>query len=498
MVLLTITSVANIGFALLLLALIIWFFAQATIKKILTGKSGADTPASGTVKLIDGKKVISLSQGFDMNLQGVANKVINNDFAPKTFAIKPTDFKGFQPIPKMMVKEGETVKAGDKLFFDRKMEGVFITAPVSGTVKEIRRGAKRRITEVIIDADATTAFKKFNADKNASKEDILNNLVESGAFAAFTARPFGYPAMPTQEPRAIFISAFDTAPLAADNDFILENLSSTDFQTGLDVIAKLTKKVHLNVRIGSSKVFTEAKNVQVNYFEGQDPAGRVGIQIHHIDAIKSGETVWTIRPTDVVTIGRLFNEGIYDPQEVVAVAGTPLEKTFYVKTRKGASLETLVGNISEENRIISGNVLTGTQIANNGFLSSNDNLVTVLKEGNKEELFGWLIPQYLRPSISPSFPWAGNKSIAFDANTNMHGEKRAYVVTGQYEQVLPMDIFPVHLIKSILVQDFEQMEGLGIYELLEEDVALCEFVCTSKQPVQQILREGLDYIYSQG
>lgn len=498
MVLLTITSVANIGFALLLLALIIWFFAQGAIKKVLTGNPEANTPASGSIKIVDGKKVTTFSQGFDMNLQGVANKVINHSFAPITFSIKPTDFKGFQPIPKMMVKEGESVKAGDKLFFDRKMEGIFVTAPVSGTVKEIRRGAKRRITDVIIDADAKTEFKKFNTDKNASKEEILNNLVESGAFTAFTSRPFGYPAQPTQNPKAIFISAFDTAPLAADNDFILENFSTTDFQTGLDVISKLTKKVHLNCRTTSSKVFTQAKNVQVNYFEGMDPAGKVGIQIHHIDAIKAGEVVWTIRPIDVVTIGRLFNEGIYDPQEVVAVAGTPLEKTFYVKTRKGASLASLTGNISEENRILSGNVLTGTQITNNGFIGYYDNLVTVLKEGNKEELFGWLVPQYLRPSISPTFPWAGDKSIAFDANTNMHGEKRAFVVTGQYEQVLPMDVFPVHLMKSILVEDFEQMEGLGIYELLEEDVALCEFVCTSKQPVQQILRDGLDYIASQG
>ena len=498
MVLLTITSVANIAFALLLLALIIWFFAQATIKKILTDNPGAESPASGRLKIINGKKVITFSQGFDMNLQGVSNKVINHEFSPSTFAVKPTDFRGFQPIPKMMVKEGETVKAGDKLFFDRKMEGIFITAPVSGSIKEIRRGEKRKITDVIIEADTKTVFKKFNADKNASKEDIITNLVESGAFTAFTARPFGYPALPTQDPRAIFISAFDTAPLAADNDFILENFSSTDFQTGLDVISKLTKKVHLNVKTTSSKVFTEAKNVQVNYFEGQDPAGKVGIQIHHIDAIKAGEIVWTIRPIDVVTIGRLFNKGIYDPQEVIAFAGTPLDKTFYVKTRKGASLESLVGNLSDENRIISGNVLTGTQVANDGFIGSYDNLVTVLKEGNKEELFGWLVPQYLRPSISPTFPWVGNKSISFDANTNMHGEKRAFVVTGQYEQVLPMDIFPVHLMKSILVNDFEQMEGLGIYELLEEDVALCEFVCTSKQPVQQILREGLDYIASQG
>lgn len=492
-------SVANFAFAFLLLALIIWFFASNAIKNLFAIDASFDKPSSGAIKVINGKKVTSFSQGFNINLEGKANKVINKAFAPKTFSLKPEDFRGMQPIPKMMVKEGEKVKAGDKIFYDRKMEGIFFTAPVSGTVSEIRRGDKRRITDVIIEADAKTEFKSFKANINDSKEDILNVLVESGAFTGFTARPFGYPALPTQTPKAIFISAFDSAPLAGDYNFIVENLSAIDFQKGLDVIAKLANKVHLNVNMNSSKTFTEAKNVQVNYFEGADPAGRVGIQIHHIDAIKAGETVWTINPTDVVTIGKLFNEGIYDPQQVVAIAGNPLEKTFYIKTPKGASLDGLVEGLSEkENRFISGNVLTGTRVRKNGFLNSNENVFTVVKEGNQEELFGWLIPQYLRPSISPTFPWSENKNIAFDANTNMHGEPRAFVVTGQYEQVLPMDIYPVHLLKSILVKDFEQMEGLGIYELLEEDLALCEFVCTSKQPVQQILREGLDYIHSQG
>ena len=499
MVLLTIISVANVGFALILTALIIWFLASRSLKKILLGSESNEAPISGSISNIDGKKVISLSQGFDINLEGKANKIINHSFAPKTFGIKPEDFTGFQPIPKMMVKEGETVKAGDKLFYDRKMEGTFITAPVSGTIKEIRRGTKRRIDAIVIDADAKTSFKKFDVNANGTREEVLNTIVESGCLASFISRPFGYPALPTQNPKAIFISAFDTAPLAADNDFIIENFSANDFQTGLDVINKLTKKVHLNVSVNSNKVFQEAKGVQVNYFEGQDPAGKVGIQIHHIDAIKAGEVVWTIRPTDVVTIGRLFNEGIYDPQEVIAVAGTPLEKTFYVKTRKGACIDGLVGDLSEkENRFVSGNALTGTSVRKNSFVGFSDNLITVLKEGTQEELFGWFMPHFARPSISGTFPWTGNKEVAFEADTNMHGEPRAFVVTGQYEQVLPMDIFPVHLLKSILVKDFEQMEGLGIYELLEEDLALCEFVCTSKQPVQQILREGLDYIYSQG
>lgn len=502
MVLLTISSIASWGVFFILLALIIWFFAEKTIKNFLFGNASAnlDKPASGSVKVVDGKKVTVLSKGFNISLQGKANKVINNSFNAKTYALKPTDFQGLKPIPKMMVKEGAKVKAGDKIFHDTGFEGVFFTAPVSGTVSEIKRGAKRSLAEVVITADDKIEYKAFKkaAVSSLTKEEVLEQMTESGAFSAITQRPFGLPATPNQTPRAIFISAFDTAPMAADLDFIIDNLSSADFQTGLDALNKLTETVHLNVKVSSNAKFKNAKGVQVNYFEGKDPAGRVGIQIHHIDPIKKGEVVWTIRPTDVVTIGKLFNEGIYDPKELVAIAGLGFEKTFYIKANKGASVSSLVSGIdSKEMRLISGNVLTGKQITLDSHIGSFDNLLCTVKEGTEPEMFGWLAPQYLRPSISPTFPWAGNEKIAFEANTNTHGEGRAFVITGQYEEVLPMDVFPVHLLKSILIEDFEQIEGLGIYEVIEEDLALCEFVCTSKQPVQAILRRGLDYIYSQ-
>lgn len=502
MILLTISTIVNYGILLFIVALIIWFFAEKTIKQMLLGKDAVNVnkPLSGKIKAIDGKKVVSFEQGHNINLEGQANKIIKADFKAKTFALKPEDFKGLQPIPKMLVKVGDRVKAGDKVFYDRKMEGIFFTAPVSGTIQEVKRGAQRRITEVIIAADEKIEYKNFKkaSISTLDREAIIEQLVESGAFTALTQRPFGLPAMPNQTPKAIFISAFDTAPLAADYDFIIDNLSTKDFQTGLDALSKLAPKVHLNVEIGSNTKFKNAKNVQVNYFEGEDPAGKVGVQIHHIDPIKKGEVVWTIRPTDVVTIGKLFNEGIYDPIECVAVAGTPFTDTYYIKTKKGAAIQSIVEGINtENNRIISGNVLTGKKIDADSHLGYFDNLLTCIKEGREHELFGWLVPQYLRPSISPTFPWADNKQVAFDANTNNHGEGRAFVVTGQYEEVLPMDIYPVHLLKAIMARDFEQMEGLGIYEVIEEDLALCEFVCTSKQPVQQILREGLDYIHSQ-
>ncbi len=502
MVLLTISSIASWGVLFILLALITWFFANKAIKQFLFGNefTNLDKPKDGSLKVVDGKNVTALSKGFNINLQGKANKVLNHNFKANTYAIKPKDFQGLKPIPKMMVKVGDKVKAGDKLFYDKGVEGVFFTAPVSGTVSEIKRGAKRSIAEVIITADETIEYKAFKKASVASlsKEEVLEQMVESGAFSAITQRPFGLPATPNQSPRAIFISAFDTAPLAADYDYIIDNLSIQDFQTGLDALNKLTATVHLNITAESNAKFKNANGVQVNYFEGKDPAGRVGVQIHHIDPIKKGEVVWTIRPTDVVTIGKLFNEGIYDPKELVAIAGVPFEKTFYIKANKGASISSLVTGIdTEENRLISGNVLTGTQVEPNGHIGSFQNQLCAIKEGREYELFGWLVPQYLRPSISPSFPWSTNEKLAFEANTNSHGEDRAFVVTGQYEQVLPMDIYPVHLLKAIKANDFEQIEGLGIYELIEEDLALCEFVCTSKQNVQAQLREGLDYIYSQ-
>lgn len=449
------------------------------------------------------KDVIKLKKGFDIKLKGKTAKEINSSFVSSTFSVKPTDFHGLQPIPKMLVAEGDKVKAGDLLFHDRKIDNVFFTSPVSGVVKEIRRGDKRAITDVIIEADRKNEFREFTKlnVNSVSREEAIKHLIDSGAWIFLVERPFGVLANPEVKPKAIHISTFDTAPLAVDYNFLADHFDANDFQAGLDVLSKLTEKVHLNLNAKKTpnKLFTTAKGVQLNWFEGAHPAGNVGVQIHHIDPINKGETVWTLKPEDVVTIGKLFTKGIYEPTKYVALAGDPLVSTYYVKTSSGANVEGLLSNnLNKDNlRVVSGNVLTGKTISSNGYLSAHDNLLTVLEEGDFHELFGWILPQYARPSVSPTIPWSAIDFVQFEANTNTHGERRAFVVTGQYEDVLPMDVYPVHLLKSIIFNDFEQIEGLGIYELLEEDLALCEFVCTSKQPVQAILRDGLNYIQSQ-
>ncbi|MFT5071018.1 MAG: Na+-transporting NADH:ubiquinone oxidoreductase subunit A [Chitinophagales bacterium] len=465
-----------------------------SIKEMILGNESSQSQAK--------KKITKLRRGFDIKLNGKAKKSIST-YSSATYAIKPKDFYGLKPIPKMLVKEGAQVKAGDKIFYDKGFDGVFFTSPVSGEVLEIRRGAKRAITEIIIKADGKNDSVKFKAASPSSlgEEGVRTQLKESGAWTAFVERPFGVVANPSVRPTSIHISASDTAPLAVDYAFVLAQLNAKDLQTGIDALNELTDQVHLNLDAKSSKsnIVDHLKGAQVNAFIGAHPAGNVGVQIHHTNAISKGDVVWTIKVEDLATIGKLFNEGVYAPVKIVALAGSIVKNPQYIKTLAGVNLANLLdGQIEEDNsRVVSGNVLCGTQIAKDGFLGAHDNLVSVLEEGDHQEMFGWMIPQYARPSLSPTFPWKGMELATFDANTNTHGEGRAFVVTGQYEEVLPMDIHPQHLMKSIITNDFEGMEGLGIYELLEEDVALCEFACTSKQPLQNILREGLDYIRSQ-
>ena len=299
-------------------------------------------------------------------------------------------------------------------------------------------------------------------------------------------------------PKAIFISAFDSAPLACDSDFVLHGMEK-EFQTGLDIITKLTEgKTHLNIdgNANSSSVFTSAKNVQINNVSGVHPAGNVGVQIHHIDPINKGEVVWYMYPQDVIAIGRLFSEGKYDATRLIALAGSQVEKPRYYRSMQGASISSMTENNIKQgnNRFISGNVLTGTKISENGNLGFYHNEITVIPEGKEQNFLGWLLPGLNKYSLSRTFFSWLNPKKEFSISANMNGEERAYVVTGQYEKVLPMDIYPQQLIKAIMIGDIELMENLGIYEVAEEDFALCEFSCTSKIPVQEILRDGLDFV----
>ena len=448
------------------------------------------------------KKITKLSRGFDIKLKGKAKKSISI-YNSATYAIKPTDYKGLQPIPKMLLKEGAKVKAGEKIFYDKGFEGVFFTSPVSGKLIEIRRAEKRAIAEIVIQSDGKNSSVKFKAaaPKSLGESGVKSQLLESGAWTAFVERPFGVIANPTLRPNSIHISCSDTAPLAVDYRYVLDQLNQKNIQTGIDALNELSDKVYLNLdkQANKSSKVDQFEGVEINTFLGEHPAGNVGVQIHHTDAIAKGDVVLTIKIEDVATIGKLFNEGVYAPEKIVALTGSIVKNPHYVKTRQGANIAQLIeGQIQEDNsRVVSGNVLSGTQIAKDGFIGAYDNLISVIEEGNQQEMFGWILPQTARPSISPTFPWRMMELARFDANTNMRGEQRAFVVSGQYEEVLPMDVYPQHLMKAIIKNDFEEMEGLGIYELIEEDIAICEFACTSKQPLQGILREGLDYIRSQ-
>lgn len=449
---------------------------------------------------MDNNKVITLKKGFDIKIKGKAEKVLDTEFQSRTYSISPSDFRVMTPIPKLFVKEKDEVKAGDPIFFDKLRPEILYTSPVSGEVIEIRRGDKRAITDIIILSDQVIKFKEFKkANPNhLTREQILEQLLQSGCFPFIRQRPFAIIANPQDKPKAIFISGFDSSPLAPDLDFIVHGKGET-FQTGLDTLRKLTDgKVHLNLNASEkpSGVFANSKGVQINWFNGPHPAGSIGVQIHHIDPIKKGDIVWYIHPQDVLTIGKLFLEGKFDAERIVAVAGSEIKKPRYFRTYLGANIENMLKeNLHHDHvRVISGNVLTGKKIDLKGYIGFYDSLVTVIEEGDKYEFLGWLIPGYSKPSMSRTFlSWlVPNKE--YKVNTNSHGEERAYVMTGQYEKVVPMNIYPVHLIKSILYNDLDQIEGLGIYEVAEEDLALCEFVCTSKIEVQKILRAGLDLV----
>jgi Na+-transporting NADH:ubiquinone oxidoreductase subunit A len=447
----------------------------------------------------------NLKKGFDLNLDGsVVDKVVQVKY-PKTVAVQPTNFLGIAPIPKLEVEVGSKVKAGDSLFFDKSQPEVKYCAPVSGEVVAINRGAKRAIAEVVIALDENMEYKRFEVPslEEASREEILSFLAEAGMVPLIKRRPYNTVPSLQEIPRDIFISTFDSAPLSPNLGWIAEGQEAY-LQMGVDVLGKLTSgKVHLGLNgkdLLSSAPFLALQGVERAWFKGAHPAGNVGVQIHHVSPLGSNDVVWTLGVQELITIGKLFREGVYSSERTIALAGACVSHPKYIKTYLGACIADLTEGESHHShcRIISGNVLTGEQKEPQQFLNAFDSLVSVIEEGDYYEMFGWLLPLKPRPSISNTFPTKLIPGMTFAGDTNTHGEKRAFVVTGEYEKVLPMDIYVQQLMKAIMVENFEKMEGLGIYELVEEDVALCEFACTSKQPLQKILREGLNFMQAQG
>ena len=441
---------------------------------------------------------VKISKGSDIQIKGVADRVYANVPPSKFYALKPTDFHLL--IPKMVVKVGDRLKAGDVLFFDKSNDRIKFTSPVSGVVSDIVRGDKRKIVEVVVEADVSIQYKEFEKRDlpSLNRETIINDLLESGLWPFLRQRPFSTLANPDDHPKSIFISGFDSSPLAPDNDFIFHGDKDL-FQLGLDIVSQLSDgTTHLNLdgNSNSATVFRNAKGVQINHIYGPHPSGNVGVQIHHIDPINKGDVVWYLSPQDIITIARFFKDGKYDSSKIIALTGSKVKKPRYYRVIQGTSIQEIIkDNLAEgDKRFISGNVLTGTRIHKDGYLGFYDFQMSVIPEGNYSEFLGWLLPGFHKYSLSRTFfSWLGSKKeYALDSNT--HGEERAFVMTGQYESYFPMDIFPVQLIKSILIEDIELMEQLGIYEVDPEDFALCEFACTSKIPIQIIIRRGLDLI----
>ncbi len=449
-------------------------------------------------------KFIRLKKGFTINLAGKAAPKVVETEQPETFVIKPTDFYGTY-MPKPVVKEGDTVKAGTPLFHDKKHEQVLYTAPVSGEIVEIKRGEKRKLLEIKILADKKVEHASFNKYPvseiaNLPVAELKNQLLKSGVWPNLIQRPFGIVADPGVAPKAIHISAFDTHPLAPDYAVLFKGQDHF-FQVGVDILKRLTSgAVHVNTHSTSeiSTVFSQVKGVEVNKFSGPHPVGCVGVQIHHLDPINKGQVVWTISPAGVVQIGKLFLNGVYDASKLVAVVGSELKHPQYYKTYTGASVKKfLEGNLAQDHvRVISGNPLTGAAIGKDGHLGFFDQQISVLPEGDYAEFIGWITPGERKLSFHRaiglfSFLSPGKERVV---DTNTHGEPRAFVQTGIFEQVTPMDVLPTYLLKSILAEDIDEMEALGIYEVIEEDLALCEFVDVSKHKVQEILREGIELI----
>lgn len=441
--------------------------------------------------------LIKLRKGLDINLKGKAAAEVVAVKEPGFYALCPDDFTGV--TPKVVVKEQEYVMAGGPLFIDKNHPEVQFVSPVSGVVTSVERGARRKVLSITVEAAQEQDYEEFGKE-DVSKMDAVSvkaALLKSGMFAFIKQRPYDIVADPTVAPRAIFVSAFDTNPLAPDFELALKG-EEANFQTGLDALAKIAK-TYLSISVNQKAVaLTQAKNVTLTVFDGPHPAGNVGVQINNIAPINKGETVWTIDPQAVIFIGRLFNTGHVDLTRLVAVTGSEVKKPSYCKLKVGALLTNVfAGNVSTDKnlRYISGNVLTGKQITANGFLGAFHSQVTVIPEGDDvHEMLGWIMPRFDQFSTSHLyFSWLmGKKEYTLDARVK--GGERHMIMSNEYDRVLPMDIMPEYLIKAIIAGDIDRMEALGIYEVAPEDFALCEFVCSSKMELQRIVREGLDML----
>ena len=445
---------------------------------------------------------IKIRNGFNLNLNGEANKILSESERSKTFALKPTDF--FCLKPKLLVREGDKVKKGTPLFFSKDNPRIHFVSPVSGEILAISRGEKRKILEIVISVQNTSSdsvkFKTTNF-KNFSVEEIKDVLLRSGSWPFILQRPYGIIAQPEDKPSAIYISSYSTSPLDVDFDFVLKN-KKEDFQLGVSILSKLADNLYLTVDSNFPGFFENIKDASILRVKGPHPAGNIGVQIHNHKPISPGEKVWTVKPEDVSNIGSLFRNGEFCSNRTVAVVGPTVKNPQYFTSQIGSSISSILKKIevdkSKECRLINGDVYSGKKTDIDGYLSYSNNLLTIIPEGKSYRMFGWLpFKDNFIPSLSKtSFSRFLNKT-KLEVNTNLNGEERAMVVTGEMEKVFPMDIFPMQLVKACLNQDIERMEALGIYEVVPEDFGLIDFSSSSKIEAQEIIKKGIELIINE-
>ena len=441
---------------------------------------------------------IKLSKGLDIKIDGKAVEKTVKIQPSGVIEIKPDHFHGI--TPKVTVKEGEAIKAGTPLFYNKNYESMKFVSPVSGSIREIKRGERRKVMSILIDVNSQLEFLQFGVKKTSSltADEIKSTLLNSGLWVYIKQRPYDTIANPDRTPKAIFISGFDSAPLAPDYEYVMKD-KMNDFQAGLDVLSKLTTgKIHIGLKSANS-IFATAKGVETTIFTGVHPAGNAGVQINKVNPINKGEVVWTINPQDVVIMGRLFSKGVVDMTKTIALTGPEVENPQYFETIAGNSITDIVkGNLKKTScplRYVSGNLLTGIQISENGFLTPYASQISVIDDGGEtHELFGWAMPRLNKFSASNMFftKLLPRKKFKYDAR--LLGGPRAIIMSGEWDKVFPMDILPEQLIKAMIAKNIDRMENLGAYEVAPEDFALCEFVDTSKLPLQAIVREALDFL----
>ena len=445
---------------------------------------------------------IKIKNGLTINLKGAAQNIIKKAATPKTISINPSNFHLI--IPKMVVKIGQKISQGDVVFFSKKDERIKFCSPVNGVVKEIIRGAKRKIIEIIIESigDNERSSKKAIDYKNLSSEQVKNLLLSSGCWPFIKQRPYDIIANPSDSPKSIFISTFNSAPISADFQIILDD-QKEEFKHGVKILSKLfSGDLNIGIEKNNKSFLNDIENVKIHTFNGPHPAGNVGVQIHHIDPINSGEKVWILGAEDVANIGRYFMTGCYNPVRTLAVSGPPVKYPQYYKTIAGSELCEIIKdagiNQNDNLRFINGDVLTGYKVESDNYLGFYNNTLSVLREGNHYRMFGWVpfvnnkVPSIYKTSFSWLFP---NKK--YDLDTNLNGEERALVVTGEMEKVFPMDILPMQLLKECMAGNIEKMESLGIYEVAPEDFSLIDYSSSSKIEAQYIIRKGLDLMISE-